>query len=343
MRHLGLGLAVLLLAAAPARAETPAETLASLAQLSDLDRFDALRALDRTNDSTVRRLHDRLDEAGRARLLLLAKSAGEAATRAGRQQLGVISDVDDTAVPTDFTPDGAFAYKDAAELYRRLVLGTDGQGDAGNLHYVSARLPVLFAGTMTRLEAAGMPLGSFDGDEDPLKFLFGGGDGIQESKIEDVDLWLRLHPGQRFVLLGDTRQRDPEVYKWVIDNHPDQVEAVLIHRAGGPARDPAAFKGEVFFDSYKDAAKIVKELGVARPGALLADRAPDLFGLPLPDTRPAKGDNFFERIGNFFKANVGGLFHRPRKAPVPAEPPRTQGLSDALSRSAARGPAARRE
>lgn len=350
MRHHSLSLALVLLLAGPALAQDSPDQLAArigplvddhsaqalddLAQLSDIDRFETLRVLDRTNSTTVRQLYNKLDSAGRARLLDLVQKSGAAGTKAGAQELGVISDVDDTAVPSQYTPDGAYAFKDSPAFYNLLSRGTDGSGDPANLHFVSARSPALWEDTKIRLKAAGVPLGTFDGDEDTARFLFGGLDGIQKSKIEDIDLWLKLHPGQRFVFLGDSLQRDPEVYEWVVQNHPDQVEAVMIHRAGGPARDPAKYGGETFFDTYADAIKIVNDRGIPQPGAKLADHgAEDASGLPLPDTKPdvKKSGNFFTKIGDFFKENIGSIFHHPKKAaPVAEAPSRTEGMTNLL-------------
>ena len=265
-----------------------ADALNVLSRASDVDRFQTFRTLDRQDSTDMRAIYDQLDAGGQAQLLQLAKSAGTAATAAGLQQTGIISDNDDTAFPTDYTPDGTTSYKGSSDFYKTVGLGTDGQGDPANIHYVSARIPALFPDSRARLAAAGLPDGTFDGDRDVKRFLTGGLDGIQASKIENIQLWLELHPGQRFVMLGDSLQRDPEVYDWALKNHPDQVELVLIHKAGGPVRNPADYKGEVFFDDYPQASQIVAGLGIPQPGAKLPDQPVDFDKLPLPDTDVSK-------------------------------------------------------
>jgi hypothetical protein len=351
MRNFTLGLALLFLMAAPVRADSnddragvlgpqiddqSSQVLDTLSQLSDTDRFLTMRALDRGNDTTVRRLYDHLDDAGKAKLLDLCKKSGDAAKAAGLLQTGLISDVDDTAIPTDYTPDGVWKFEGAPEFYRLVSRGTDGAGDPANLHFVSARLPIFYGNTKERLEAAGMPIGTMDGDADPVRFATGGLDGIQTSKIENLDLWLKLHPNQRFVFMGDTLQRDPEVYEWVVKNHPEAVEAVLIHKAGGPARDPAAFKGETFFDTYADATRIVTDRGIPQLGARLPDHSDDPNTLPLPSTDVSniKKPGFLTKVWNFMKENVGSLFHH-EKAPVAAKaetpkPSVTEGMTNIL-------------
>lgn len=320
------------------RSPGPAALLGVLERASALDRFRTLQALDRSNATTVRRVHDALDAGGRSKLLALVQQVGRAGTAAGLQQLGVVSDCDDTAFPTTFTPDGAYAFKGSADFYRLVSRGTDGRGDGGNLHFVTARVPFLFANSRLRLHGAGIPSGTFDGDASFHRFAFGGLDGIQQSKIENVDLWLRLHPGKRFLFLGDTLQRDPEVYRWVLEHHPDQVEMVLIHKAGGPERKPEDYRGEVFFDDYVEAQAIVRDRGIVRPGARLAPDRVDVQGLPLPDTDVAKltatekGESLLERTKNFVEENLLVALRRsPRAGAAPApEPARTRGLSGLL-------------
>jgi len=333
MRYLTLSLALLLLVAAPVRADSnddrakqlgpqiddhADQVLRALSQLSDTDRFLTMRALDRGNETTVRVLYDHLDDASKAQLLDLCKKSGDAAKKTGLLQTGIISDVDDTALPSQYTPDGPFAFKGSQEFYKAVGLGTDGKGDPANIHFVSARLPIFYDNTIERLKAAGMPLGTMDGDSDFNRFAFGGLDGIQQSKIENIDLWLKLHPDQRFVFMGDTLQRDPEVYDWVIKNHPESVEAVLIHKAGGIDRNPADYQGETFFDTYGDAMKIVTDRGIPQPGARLPARGEDVDGIPLPSTNVdnIKPKGFFGKAWDFIVENVASLWHREKVAPA---------------------------
>jgi hypothetical protein len=307
-----------------------------LGRAQPLDNFETFKTLDRTDATTVRKVYDSLDKTGQAKLLQLTQDSGKAGTAAGLQQLGIVSDNDDTAFPTTYTPDGPYTFKGSGDFYRLLAEGTDGKGDPGNVHYVSARLPALFTSSRERLAAAGMPSGTFDGDKNIFRFVFGGLDGIQQSKIENIDLWLKLHPGERFVFLGDSLQRDPEVYEWVLKNHPDQVEMVMIHKAGGPVRDPAAYKGEVFFDDYTQATEIVRDAGVVQPGARLPG-PPDLAGLPLPNTDVSKitaseaKESFLTKAKDFFEENVLSIFKRaPKAAPVadPAKAPAADVTAD---------------
>ncbi len=203
-----------------------------------------------------------------------------------------------------------------------------------------------------RLAAAGLPSGTFDFD-DSLGDVVNGLDGIQDSKEKNIDLWMKLHPGQRFVLLGDTLQRDPEVYRWALEKHPDQVQLVLIHRAGGPNRDPAQFQGEVFFDDYPQAKEIVTKLGVPQPGAKLpAPIDPKTLPAPRSDVSDVKFDRFpktvvdfveetgasfgavaivhpLKKLGHVLGRVFGGGEKKPADAPQAPVEPRT-GMTQAL-------------
>ncbi len=217
-----------------------------LRALTPLQRFRVLEVLDSDQKTTVRAIHDRLNDAGRTDLLALLKESGDAASAAGLHKVGVISDVDDTAIPTDYNPTDSDSIPGARHFYDTLTHEP--------IHYVSARPGAFLPQTKAHLERSGMPAGTFDTRSNFFGILFGGEDDIERSKVEDIEMWLALHPGQKFVFLGDTIQRDPEVYRTIRERHPDQVAAIFIHEAGGEKkRDRSAYPGATFFNEYQDA------------------------------------------------------------------------------------------
>jgi hypothetical protein len=111
-----------------------------------------------------------------------------------------------------------------------------------------------------------MPEGTIDAGNGPLTHLLEGADGTESEKVKDGRRWLRLHRAQRFILIGDTRMRDPEAYRTLLAEHPDQVALVLIHRAGGPTRDANRFPGIRFFDNYPEAEQIIRSAALVGPG-----------------------------------------------------------------------------
>ena len=60
-----------------------------------------------------------------------------------------------------------------------------------------------------------------------------------DYKVGRIERIMTLLPGWRFVLVGDSGERDPEVYAEVRRRHPKQVEAVWIRRVPGDGRKDA--------------------------------------------------------------------------------------------------------
>jgi hypothetical protein len=288
-------------------ASRQASLLALLGQLTPLQRFRVFRILDRTQETDLRSIHDRLDGAGKRGLLQLCRESGDAATAAGLQQMGIISDLDNTAFPLNYGPDGADRYADAGKVYRELALGTDGKGDPSNVHYVSARPSVVTPQSRIRLERAGLPPGTFDTRESIMGILTGGLDDQERSKVANINLWVALHPGQRFMLIGDTDERDPEVYATILARHPEAVAGIMIHEVGGAHRDPARFPGETFFNSYAQVDRILREKGVLTKDATLPSNvAFPIAGATPPGTRETGPDlSVRTRVGGYLRDAVG--------------------------------------
>ena len=59
----------------------------------------------------------------------------------------------------------------------------------------------------------------------------------KRSKRRAIEQIMSDFPGRRFVLVGDSGEKDPEVYASVARRRPDQVATVLIRRV--PARTAA--------------------------------------------------------------------------------------------------------
>ncbi len=67
-------------------------------------------------------------------------------------------------------------------------------------------------------------------------FSTGGGD--HDHKFRKVKNILTYYPDIQFVLLGDDSQKDPDIYRRVVDNFPDQIKAIYIRQtAHQPKRE----------------------------------------------------------------------------------------------------------
>lgn len=142
---------------------------------------------------------------------------------------GVVSDVDDTILETGVQRVGRMVlatltgsaltrtpFPGAAELYRDLAAG------ANPVFYVSSSPWNLHAFLMAFLRHRDFPLGPV-----LLRDLVGGARGREQKhgRIQEV---LDLHRDLRFVLIGDSGERDPEIYADIVQANPDRILAVYI-------------------------------------------------------------------------------------------------------------------
>jgi len=161
---------------------------------------------------------------------------------AGRIQLvdetgsSVISDIDDTVKVSNVA--------DRRELLRNTLLrefvAVPGMPEVFSrweqagaaFHYVSASPWQLSESLCTFLTAAGLPAGSMHlklfrlKDSTPLGRL----PSRKRSKRRTIEQIMGDFPQRRFLLVGDSGERDPEVYASVARRRPTQVAGILIRQ-----------------------------------------------------------------------------------------------------------------
>lgn len=153
--------------------------------------------------------------------------------------ISVISDIDDTVKVTNVGNRRELlantllrefsAVPGMAEVYRRWQ-------EAGTaFHYVSAS-PWQLANCLGGfLRDAGLPAGSMHlklfrlKDSTPLRRL----PSRKRSKRRTIEQIMEDFPRRKFLLVGDSGERDPEVYAEVARRHPDRVAGVAIRRVEG--------------------------------------------------------------------------------------------------------------
>ncbi|MET0928705.1 MAG: phosphatase domain-containing protein [Aeromicrobium sp.] len=144
-------------------------------------------------------------------------------------RFGIISDVDDTVIKTGVQRAGHMvlqtltgseltreAFLGAADLYRDLAAG------ANPVFYVSSSPWNLHGFLAAFLEHHGFPRGPL-----LLRDLLGTGAG-REQKHGRIREILDLHPDLSFVLIGDSGEKDPEIYADIVSSHPGRILAVYI-------------------------------------------------------------------------------------------------------------------
>jgi phosphatidate phosphatase APP1 len=236
-----------------------------LESLSDTDRGEALRLIDGGGDhhTVDHLLNDDIDDTTqRDRATRLIDAARPYMSSPGRF---VISDIDDTVHP-DRDPDvHGDRYPGAAALFRALDVGKDGTDVDGDVHFVTARDGV-FVHASDTLRKTGIDYNSvrYGNTAAGLASLLGILQGIEDEKVRDVREMLKRNPSRSAVLVGDTVQADPAVYRRILNESPSRVEVVLLHEVKGhPA--PLDMKNNpnvVVFTDYADAAQQLHARGL---------------------------------------------------------------------------------
>ena len=171
--------------------------------------------------------------------------------------LSVISDIDDTVKVTQV----ADREKMLRNTFLRSYVAVPGMADlyrqwarrGATFHYISASPWQLYEPLYTFMEARGFPAGSF-----LLKTFYWKDSRFMslfvdpmEYKLASIDPVLRLYPRRRFVLVGDSGEKDPEAYGELARRYPEQIVRILIRAVGGEARDLGRFR-EAFKDVPQD-------------------------------------------------------------------------------------------
>ena len=156
-----------------------------------------------------------------------------------RARFGVISDVDDTMVASGATRRLAMIVRLALSNARTRkpfagVAAFYGALHAGHnpLFYVSKGPWNLYEPLVRFFEAQGLPRGPLLLRDYGPRMLVGGG---RDHKRVAIDRILGTYPRLSFVLIGDSGERDPEIYADVVRRHRDRVRCIYI-RSVSPER-----------------------------------------------------------------------------------------------------------
>ncbi|PIQ28673.1 hypothetical protein COW36_12125 [bacterium (Candidatus Blackallbacteria) CG17_big_fil_post_rev_8_21_14_2_50_48_46] len=179
---------------------------------------------------------------------------------------GVISDIDDTIQVSHAVnktkmmetllfknPYTQQPVPGMAEFLTALDRHADGKID-GDVNYVSGSPLNIAPRLETFLTLHGFPEGAMD-----LKYmgLGAGRDNPTEQfnyKLGKIRTLFETYPNRSFVLVGDSGEKDPEVYREIALEFPGRVQAVYIHNVTGSQASDARFQGMVLFDNADQAA-----------------------------------------------------------------------------------------
>jgi len=166
-----------------------------------------------------------------------------------KAEFGVISDIDDTIVLTGATDPIAMArivvlnnphtrlpFEGVAAFYQALRKGCRG-GGYNPIFYVSSSPWNLYDLLVDFLNIQGIPLGPLflrDLGLEEDKFIKS---GHHEHKLKQIRTILDTHTQLPFVLIGDSGQEDPEIYRQVVDEYPGRIKVIYIRDVALEERD----------------------------------------------------------------------------------------------------------
>ncbi|ADV67752.1 App1 family protein [Deinococcus maricopensis] len=197
---------------------------------------------------------------------------------------GVISDLDDTVIQSDVTRAWRMLktvftgnartrspFPGVGSFYRALAREPQGRNP---IFYVSSSPWNFYDLLWQFLSYRRIPLGPLFLRNWGIELLRGHG-GYKHEQIERI---FKVYPDLKFVLVGDSGERDPEIYAEVVHRHPNRVLAVYIRDVTPLDRDTGILKlGEEVWragvpmvlasDSY-DAALHAMAMGLITPAEL---------------------------------------------------------------------------
>lgn len=169
-------------------------------------------------------------------------------------KLGVISDIDDTVLRTNSSnflsmvritflnnAHTRLPFEGVAAFYRALHKGTK-ESSYNPLFYVSSSPWNLYDLLEEFFELHHIPMGPFllrDLGIDETKFIKS---GHGEHKIVQIEKILTTYPEMKFILIGDSGEKDPEIFHQVVHDFPNRIECIYIRDVTGNSRDQAIQK-----------------------------------------------------------------------------------------------------
>ena len=156
------------------------------------------------------------------------------------QGLSVVSDIDDTIKHTQV--------RDRREMllntFARPFVAVPGMADwmrqcatayaSTSFHYVSGGPEQLYPAIAEFLQEQAFPRGTVHlRTVDLAREVFASGTGTQAHKIAAIGRLMSDFPQRRFLLVGDSGEKDPETYAELAREHRGRIAAVLIRNVSG--------------------------------------------------------------------------------------------------------------
>jgi phosphatidate phosphatase APP1 len=198
-----------------------------------------------------------------------------------RPGVAVLSDIDDTVLQTGVT--------DKLQMIKRVLfsnahdLKTFDQAPALFQAWSKRGYPVVFvSGSPVNLYTRLTQFFSLRGFPTPVLLLKNlglerGADSLTDQrayKLRRIREVLELLPGYKLLLVGDSGEKDPEIYSALRQGNKGIVLEIMIHRVTREEKIATRFAGQLVFDTYSDLAKELRRLGRLTPADVKAMQAP---------------------------------------------------------------------
>ncbi len=170
----------------------------------------------------------------------------------GKAGLSVISDIDDTIKVTNVADRQALLantfLRDFEAVPGMAALYGAWAAKGVRFHYVSASPWQLYQPLSAWMKAERFPAGSFHlkhfriKDHTALDLIA----SPEQQKLDTIESIVTTFPGRQFILVGDSGEKDPEIYGTIARKFPQQVIRILIRNV--TSEDPA---GERFARAFQ--------------------------------------------------------------------------------------------
>jgi phosphatidate phosphatase APP1 len=167
------------------------------------------------------------------------RTVGKILTAPPTAKFGIISDLDDTVISTEVTSKVKMLintalrneytrspFKGVAAFYKALQKGIGG-GENNPIFYVSSSPWNLYPLLSEFLRINRIPLGALFLKDFGNRTIFDSGNHAGH-KIENIERILNVYPHLPFVLIGDSGEKDPEIYAEIVKKYPNRISVIYI-------------------------------------------------------------------------------------------------------------------
>ncbi|KAI3657418.1 hypothetical protein MP638_006699 [Amoeboaphelidium occidentale] len=160
--------------------------------------------------------------------------------------VSIISDLDDTVkqskvlskrILLDHTISESFIPVQAmAALYAKWKQDLDKKGYAAAFHYLSGSFWYLGRDLVNFLNSQGFPEGSLNLqyiDANEFRTLVKMSRSTYKHKIATIEHLIKVFPRRKFILVGDSGEKDPEIYGEMAAKYPEHILAIFIRKVVG--------------------------------------------------------------------------------------------------------------